>query len=227
VGRLNPKILPVALALGLLALGIPQTGDSVLWLMTGDTPDQPGAASPDSVAEVTRNAALLEHADDWFGDPKARIRAGILLMRIATTNPDGTAAVSAPELDRAQNDLTNGLARAPANAIGWTALAQANLAAGDRPRAQAALSTSLLLDNYDPELSLWRCALGIALWSNLDTDERRMWNDQVNMAWRTQPREVVTMARQNGGINTLLIRLALLSDRTQLSEFDRMLIEQR
>ena len=81
----------------------------------------------------------------------------------------------------------------------------------------------LLLDNYDPELSLWRCALGISLWSNLDTDERRMWNDQVNMAWRRQPRDLVALARANGGVNTLLIRLALLSDSTQLSEFDQLL----
>ena len=87
--RLNPKILPAALALGLLALGIPQTGDSIFWLMTGNTPEQPGAESPSSADEAARNAALLERADDWFGDPRARIRAGILRMRIATADVDG------------------------------------------------------------------------------------------------------------------------------------------
>jgi len=225
--RLNPRILPAALALGLLALGIPQTGDSILWLMTGDTSDQPGTASPSSVAEAARNAALLERADNWFGDPKARIRAGILRLRLATENSDGTTAVSAPELDRALNDLTDGLKRAPANAIGWAALAQASLAAGDRPRARAALSTSLLLDNYDPELSLWRCSLGLALWSYLNDDERRMWNDQVDMAWRRRPRDVVALAHQNGGIYALLIRLSLLSDSTRLSAFDRMYNDRR
>lgn len=219
VDRLNSKILPAILALGLLALGIPQTGGSILWLMTGDTPDQLGAASPDSVAKAARNAALLERADTWFGDPKARIRAGILLLRIATTNPDGTANISKPELDRALNDLRNGLARAPANALGWTALAQASLAAGDRPGARSALTTSLLIDDYDPDLSLWRCTLGLALWSDFNEDDRRMWNDQVNMAWHKHPEDVVALAHQNYGY-VLLIRSSMLSDRTQLSEFD-------
>lgn len=225
--RLSPKILPAVIALGLLALGIPQTGDSVLWLMTGDTPGQPGAASPSSGAEAARNAALLERADDWFGDPTARIRAGILRLRMATTNSDGTAAVSVPELDHALNDLTDGLTRAPANAIGWAALAQASLAAGNRPQARAALATSLLLDDNDPELSLWRCELGLALWNILNDDERRMWNDQVNLAWRKHSHDVVALAHQNGRISALLIRLALLSDRTRLSEFDRMYNDQR
>jgi hypothetical protein len=221
--RLNPKVLPAALALGLLALGIPQTGDSILWQLTGDTPDQPGAASPGSVAEATHNAVLLERADDWFDDPRARIRAGILRLRIATTNSDGTvaAAVSAPELGHAQDDLRDGLKSAPANAMGWTALAQASLAAGDRPGAQAALLTSLLLDEHNPEISLWRCALGLTLWSYLDQDGRRMWNEQVNMAWRRQSMDVVALARQNP-VFALLIRLALVSDSSRLRDFDSL-----
>ena len=219
--RLNPKVLPAALALGLLALGIPQTGDSILWQLTGDTPDQPGAASPGSVPEATHNAVLLERADDWFDDPRARIRAGILYLRIATTSSDGSAAVSAPELDHALDDLRDGLKRAPANAIGWTALAQANLAASDRPGAQAALLTSLLLDEHNPEISLWRCALGLTLWSFLDQDGRRMWNEQVNMAWRRQSMDVVALARQNP-IFALLIRLALLSDSSRVKDFDSL-----
>jgi hypothetical protein len=222
--RLNPKILPAALALGLLALGIPQTGDSIFWLMTGDTPEQPGAASPCSVDEAARNAALLERADDLFGDPRARIRAGILRMRIATTStgPDGKPAVSKPELDHALGDLTDGLTRAPANAIGWTALAEASLAANDLPRARTALATSLLIDNNDPDLSLWRCQVGLALWSYFSNDERRMWNNQVVLTWRSHPGDLVDLAHQNGGINALLIRMSLLSDREKLNEFDQV-----
>jgi hypothetical protein len=221
--RLNPKILPAALVLGLLALGIPQTGDSILWVMTGDAPDQPAMANPSSVDEAARNAALLERADNWFGDPKALIRAGILRMRIATTSPDATTpTVSTPELDHAINDLTDGLARAPANAIGWAALAQASIAAGDRPRARTELSTSLVLDEYDPELSLWRTALGLYLWGDFNDDERRMWNDQVNMAWSKNSGDVIALAHQNP-IYGLLLRLPMLSDSKRLSEFDHML----
>lgn len=193
-----------------------------MWLMTGDTPDQPGAKSPSSAVEAARNAALLERADDWFGDSKALIRAGILRLRLATSNSDNRKEiVDAPELERALNDLTNGLKRAPASAIGWAALAQARLAAGDNPAARAALSTSLLLDDHSQELSSWRCELGLDLWNFLDQDDRRMWNDQVTMVWNEHPDDLVSLARQNDGSYAVAIRLALLMNPAQLSEFDR------
>jgi hypothetical protein len=53
-----------------------------------------------------------------------------------------------------------------------------------------------------------------------------MWNDQVNMAWRNKPEDLVALARGNGGVNALLIRLALLSN-PRLSDFDNMLNAQR
>lgn len=220
---LNPKLLPAALALGLLALGIPQTGDSILWVLTGDSPDQIGADSPISAAKATRNAMLLESTDDWFGDPKARIRAGILRLRLATKSAGGAAnAINRSDLERALGDLKNGLGRAPANSIGWTALSQAHLAAGEPTLAHASLTASLLLDDHNPQLSLWRCALGLELWSYLNDDDRRMWIDQVDMAWHENPQALVTLGHQYHGKYLQAIRLALLPNRPQLEEFDRL-----
>ncbi len=182
---LKSKALPVALALLLLALGIPQTVDSVLWLMTGDAPDRLGKESPASPDEAAANAALLEKADAWIGDPKARIRAGILRYRLAIGSGD---AIDQDQLKRALNDLTDGLARSPANAYAWAALSQTLIVSGDRLKAKRALATSMLIDNADPEISLWRCDLGLLLWDVLDEDDRRMWNGQVRLAWDTHPR---------------------------------------
>jgi len=218
--RLSPKLLPALLVLGLVALGIPQTADSVLWWLTGDSPDQLGAASPATAASARHNAQLLERAYDWFGDGRAEGRAGILRLRLATERPAG---IDKAELDNALNDLTTGLKHAPANAIGWAALAQAQLAADDSAKAHAALTTSLLLDEHDPQLALWRCALGLALWDKLSQDDRRLWNAQVAMAWDRDPQGLVALARHNGGVYTLPIRLSFLPDQSRLREFDRLL----
>ena len=215
---LKSKILPAGLALLLLILSVPQTVDSVLWLMTGDIADQLGKESPAAPDQAASNAALLEKADAWTGDPKARIRAGVLRLRLATIS---NAHIDKNQLQRAIDDLTSGLARSPTNAYGWTALADAYRAEGELIKAKKAYTSSLLLDDYDPELSLWRCELGLQLWSQMDTDDRRMWNNQVRLAWDSyKGRGLLDIAHRDAGA-ALLIRLALITEPTQLKDFDR------
>jgi hypothetical protein len=166
--RRKTTIIPAVLALLLLALGLPQTIDSVLWLVTGDSPDELAKESPASPGLATKNAALLERAGAWFGDPKARIRAGVLRLRLI--GAPGSTQIDQTELARAIDDVVAGLAQAPADAFAWAALAQAEIAAGNRSGAKRAFITSLLVADHDPDLSLWRCELGLRLWPLLDDD---------------------------------------------------------
>ena len=221
---LKSKALPAALALLLLGLGIPQTVDSVLWLMTGDISDQPGEASPSSASHAASNAALLEKADAWTGDPRARIRAGVLRLRLAT---ESGSQMDNEQLQQALEDLTEGLARSPANAYGWAALAQAQIASGALVKAKQALSTSMLIDDFDPQLSRWRTELGLLLWNELDSDDRRLWNNQVRLVWDTQPNSLVELAKKNDGVYAPLIRFALLADPARLASFDDALSRRR
>jgi hypothetical protein len=221
---LKSKALPAALAFLLLALGIPQTVDSVLWLMTGDTSDQLGKESPASPYQALSNAALLEKADTWIGDPKARIRAGILRLRLATSSGD---PIDKDQLQRALDDLTDGLSRSPANAYAWAALSQAQMSYGERTKAKKALSTSMLLDDFNPEMSLWRCELGLLLWDMLDGDDRRLWNDQVRLAWDTQPEGLIAIARQDSGAYAIPIRFALISDPVRYQAFQKVFMQRR
>jgi hypothetical protein len=213
---LKSKAFPAALALLLLALGIPQTIDSILWFLTGDTPSQLGGGSPASPDQAEANAALLEKADAWTGDPPARMRAGILRLRLAPAN--GT--VDQKQLQRAIDDLTDGLARDPANSLAWAALSQAQILAGNTGEAKDSLTTSLLLGEHEIGLSLWRCELGLQLWGSLDSDDRNLWNEQVRMAWDNQPRKLADLALSGNGAYMTPIRLALLSDRERLQAFD-------
>ncbi len=221
---LKSKAFPAALLSLLLILGIPQTVDSVLWLLTGDTSNQLGKESPASPDIDASNAALLEQADVWTGDPKARIRAGILRLRLATASSD---QIKQDQLQRAIDDLTDGLARSPANSYGWAALSQAQIAAGERTKAEKALSTSMLIDDFDPEMSLWRCELGLLLWDILDGDDRRMWNDQIRLAWDNQPKGLIALARVDEGAFANPIRLALISDPARYQAFQKVFVQHR
>jgi hypothetical protein len=215
---LKSKALPAALAVLMLALGIPQGIDSVLWFLTGDTPNHQGKESPASPAEALSNAALLEKADAWVGDPKARLRAGILRQRLASRSSD---QIDKNQLQRAINDLTDGLARSPANAYAWAALSRAQMESGERIKAKKAFATSMLIDDFDPEMSLWRCELGLLLWDVLDEDDRRLWNDQVRLAWDNQPKGLIALARQDLGAFATPIRVALLTDPARYQAFQK------
>ncbi len=219
---LKSKALPATLAFLLLALGIPQTADSVLWLMTGDASDQLGKESPAAPDQAATNVALLEKADAWTGDPKALIRAGILRLRLATGS---NYQIDKNQLQRAIDDLSGGLSRSPANAYGWAALTQAQMAAGDQIKAKKALSTSMLIDDFDPALSLWRCELGLLLWDQLDSDDRRLWNDQVRLAWDSQPEGLVALAQQDSGAYAVPIRFALISDPARYQAFQKVFVQ--
>jgi hypothetical protein len=214
------RIIPAGLALLLLALGLSQTADSVFWLMTGDSPDQLGKESPASPDLAAKNAVLLERADAWFGDPKARIRAGILRLRLL--GAPGVIQINPMELARATDDIAAGLARAPANAFAWAALAQAEIAAGNGAGAKRAFTTSLLVADHDPDLSLWRCELGLRLWPLLDGDDRDMWNDQVRLAWDRQRTGLLSLARRDAAFIPP-IRIALTSEPAQLAAFENEL----
>ena len=141
---LKSKAFPAALLSLLLILGIPQTVDSVLWLLTGDTSNQLGKESPSSPDQALSNAVWLEKTDAWTGDPKARIRAGILRLRLATGSSD---KIDNDQLQYAIADLTDGLARSPANAYAWAALSRAQMESGERIKAKKAFATSMLIDD--------------------------------------------------------------------------------
>jgi hypothetical protein len=215
---LKSKALPAALALLLLALGFPQMIDSIMWLRTGDASKQLETLSPESPEQLAANANLLEGADAWTGDPKARIRAGILRMHLAITSDN---QIDKDQLQSAIDDFTDGLSRAPANAYGWAALSQALIDAGDPIKAKKALTTSILIDDFDPQMNLWRCELGLLLWNNLDSDDRRLWNDQVRFAWDTQAQGLVTLARKNSDTYAVPIKLALISDPDRYQAFEK------
>jgi hypothetical protein len=213
-------LLPAALALAILALGVPQFADSALRLYAGEADDVTGGEGPASRQSAAATAAMLEAIDGWLGDPRARIRAGILRLRLASAT--GAAREPQPaELAHGIADLDDGLARAPGDAFAWAALAQGQLASGDWEAARRALEASMRLAGYEPGLSIMRAALGLRIFFLLSEDDRRLWADQVRLAWDRHPAELLAIARD--AEFAALLKRALGRDPARLEAFAKAL----
>lgn len=198
------SVVTLGLATALILLAIPQAIDSTIRLY---------AAGDEADSQIGSAIARLESADTWWDDPEAEIRAGMLAFSIAS------GPTARENLDHAINDLSDGLARAPGNARGWSNLAQALLSEGDARRAALAFQTSVLVAPYEPSLSVWRCQIGFSLWGALDDDGRRLLREQVRYASDTDLAGLVTLARRDRA-SLGIVRSALIEDSSRLAKFE-------
>lgn len=215
---LSSKFAAAVISAGILTLGIPQTIDSLIWRYAGVDDSAAARKAPQWAVAASASSALLQKADTWFDDPAARIRAGLLQLGVAYASTP-----NAPDrewLRRATANLTDGLSRAPASGEAWMMLGYTRLAAGDREGAIRDLRASLLVASFDPALAVDRCQLGLELWPELDSNERRMMSDQVRDAWKYHPRGLVALARRPPSL--YWVAGALAEDPEQLAAFLKM-----
>jgi hypothetical protein len=109
--------------------------------------------------------------------------------------------------------------------LAWAALSDARLAQGDRPGAAAALKASILLGPNEPPLTLYRGALGLKLWPELDEEGRRLAGGQLRLAWDENPKAVVALARSGG--NAIPVMIAFQADPTRLAGLMKALADRR
>jgi hypothetical protein len=220
--RLIARGIALGLAVTLLGLGVPQTIASVmrLYAVLDDAPATSRTAA--WLAAVEPKAALLERTDAWFGDPDARVRAGVLELQLAfPEEADGTPVPD--HLKRAIDDLTEGLAQAPANGMAWALLAEARLAAGDAGPARQALRTSWLMAGFAPYLAVTRAEVGLRLLGELDPDDRRNLDSDIQAACKYTPDQLARMSKKGRFVPVVL--MALLDQPGALTEFAKALIK--
>lgn len=213
---LSVKGYVATLAVLLLGLSLWMGGNALLHLYGEADREITSMDSPRALIV----ASMLESFDDWFGDPQARIRAGLLHFRLSLPGGSGFSP-DAVALQRSIADLRDGLARAPADARAWTALAQAELSAGDLSKGKRAFRMALLTALFDPSLTLRRCQLGLALWTVLDREERELVASQLREAWSRQPDALLGLAKF--ARNADVIFAALEKDEGQRAAFEKAL----
>ncbi len=161
----------------------------------------------------------------WSDSGRAWTDLGLAQLLLATTEGiDGERRRSL--VNEAIVSLNAGLALAPANPFAWTRLAYAeSLAKGPSPQVVSALRMALFTAQYEPRLLFVRLELCFQVWSQFDAGDRDLIFKQVRFAWRIQPKRLVELALRIGKVN--LVRASLLSSREDLSEFEKVLREQR
>lgn len=174
----------------------------------------PASASSAPAAAI----ALLDRADRWFDDPGARIDAAIAQFRRAYGHAGGPDRA---DMQQAERDLASGLARRPADRWGWMYLAHADLTTGNIAAAEAAFRTAILVAPYDPDLSLWRTELGLDLWPELGSDDRRLVAEQMATAWAEKPQGVLALAKTP--LAAAILRQALAPSPAALDAFNAAL----
>jgi hypothetical protein len=216
------KLIAGGLGLALLALGLVEAGPAVLLLYAEWGIDPRAPVTAESAAAMRAGIRLLVVADDWFGDPRARIRAGLYELRLAEAG-DAEGAVDRDGVARAVADLNAGLARLPADPLAWAALSDGRLVATDRSGAAAALKASILLGPNEPELALSRSTLSLALWPDLDAEGRQLAAAQLRLAWDRDRAAVLALARTGG--NVVPVMIALEGDPTRFAALMKALVE--
>lgn len=188
------KVLIGVLATALLVLGLPQTIDSVIRLYADSSVDidHLDVATSSAAAEAV---TALHRADRLFGDGNAGLRAGIIERRLAFRSDEVSSQDTL--LRAAVADLTSGLSRVPASALGWAELAMAQVTLGDSSAALKAWRNSIALANYDPQLNFWRAEIGVQLWLALTASDQQIARQQILWASRDDPRDVAALAEQH------------------------------
>lgn len=218
------KLFAAAIAFGLFSLSVPQLCSAVLRLYASEPSvlDQRDPAT--DIDLISRRIVLLDLADGWFGDPEARIEAGLDQLTAARLL-GGQGQSNRAQVEAAAADLSSGLSRAPAAPRAWLALGDARLALGDQSGAAAALRASILFGSYELALVLQRAELGLDLWPILSSDDKRSVAQQMRLAWERDPRGLVALVRLRQQAFPVMIALAQNPD--QLSSFMRALSASR
>jgi O-antigen ligase/polysaccharide polymerase Wzy-like membrane protein len=218
-------VAAVALALGalLLILSAPRLASELLLLPGNRALEQIEQKRAASEAEIAAYIGSRERGLAVLDAARTHFEIGFGLQRLAEREVGGGSRYHAL-LDAATQALRRGLARDPANAFAWTALAHGALEEGAPQRTVMPLiELAIASAPAEPTLALPRlelCLLEEPLANAADAPLRDL---QARLAWRQSPRRLAALARATG--RESLVRAALAAP--DAAEFDRLLRELR
>lgn len=223
--RKHRAVAALSLALGvlLLVLSAPRLA-SELRLFPGSRALE--QIERNHAANETEIAALIDSRERGLAvldAPRSHFEIGYALQRLAEREVGGGPRYHAL-LDAAAQALRRGLARAPANAFAWTALAHEALEDGAPQRTVMPLiELAIASAPAEPMLALPRLELCLLEEPLPNAADAALRNLQARLAWRQSPRRLAALARATG--REALLREALAQP--DAAEFDRLLREFR
>jgi hypothetical protein len=188
-------------------------------MSAGDSPGNP-VENPAAEDLKVREAPCWAEAQDLFLLAWAKNRL------IASREP---SEASAAVLASAISDAERAVQKAPGYSPGWLMLADLRREAG-APESDVAklLKISILTAPFDPYRVNGRLVVGFSIYSSLDEEGRDLLAEQIQMAWRHAPKDLVKLALAPDRVDRLfLTRLALAADPSVLAEFEKLVARMR
>jgi hypothetical protein len=199
-------------AVFLTLAAVPRFVSGLAWEAAFPVPVAMSINAPQTPHAYTAAASILAHADPADGEAQiARAQAAIYA---------GEPSANVVPI------LEDGLAHAPASALGWTLLSEL-LSRTDRGRAAVALGLALELAPYDYFLAGRRARAGAGLWEALPDDARRDLLRQTQLLWgdKSLHKELRPLLRAPGG--AMLITRAFADQPDDLRAINRMVLRER
>lgn len=206
------SVFPIAAVLGLI-LSLPRFVEGLLSLPGNAAIENlaAGTATPDTVDTLIKSRERALGLVDR-GRYRSELSAA-LVLRAKMLRPDERKKI----LDRAVADAESGVAAAPADAFAWHHLAQASLARdGANRRAVDAELSSIAVGPYETQLLVPRLDLLFAARIFLDEKFDETVDDQIRVAWRREPDDVVRAVRRHGAAD--IVRRALSKEPSMLPQ---------
>ena len=157
----------------------------------------------------------------WIDSGRVRTDLGLAWLLLAEGDA-GDAEYDKEMLALGLRELKAGLAKAPARPFAWTRLALAELLAnGPSEKVDQAMHMSILTDRYNPMLLPIRIQLALEAWDVLSPDNRSLVHEQIRLAWRRAPDDLVKIGMETERAD--IIRAGLADSVGDLTELERRL----
>lgn len=219
-----PKKVPVVAATLLLAgglsyLAIPRTIAAVLAIPGNVVLENIQTGRTVSKRDLNLLIKSREDVLRWVDSGRYRTDLGLAWLLLAEGR-GGDAEYDGEKLAIGLQELKTGLAKAPARPYVWTRLALVELLiSGPSPTVDRAMHMSILTDPYNPKLLSVRLQLAFEAWESLSDVSRTLVHEQIRLAWRRAPDELVQIAVETE--RTDIIRSSLENSVGDLTELER------
>ena len=215
-GKAGMAITAVA-GLILLTLAVPRTIAAFLLFPGSQTVDslRMGETVDDQTLKVL--IASRHQAAGWI--ESASIWRDLALAELAAAESDGT---DRQRVLQASEYFEKSLRLAPAKPYAWARRAYTELVMyGPSETAASTLTMSMLTARYEPNLIFARLWMSFTTWPHFASGDRELVLDQVRLAWRQSPDQMLGIALDAGRIG--IVRAALADTPDMLDDLERRL----
>lgn len=220
--RLTAALVAFIVAIPLIAMAVPRLAAGIISGPFDDTVRDIGRGEKVSRVDLRIARASRTSALGWYGLAQFESELGILNYTLARGDERGTDA-HRKLIDESIAADMRAIKLAPTAAYSWLRLAQAHI---ERDGAVAAdkiapfLRMSYAMARYDPRVVLTRLDIALLFWNNLPDDLKLETDEQIRLAMKWYPRDLVRYTRARHRLAQ--VRAALLEEPQARARFNIM-----